>query len=108
MGHLQPLKNDLKRQQKYHTMKKSFLCTDCNKTFSSKITFLLHTRIHVERKPQLCSDRMKPFNYVGSQQRLEEDQSTYTCNHCYKSFARKLCLTLHMKNTYAGKTLPMY
>ena len=97
MGHLQPLKNDLKRQQKYHTMKKSFQCTDCNKTFSSKITFLLHTRIHVERKPQLCSDRMKPFNYAGSQQRLEEDQSTYTCNHCYKSFARKGSLTLHMK-----------
>ena len=91
------LKTNTKKHHKIPFTDNFYQCSTCNKTCPSKIALMMHRRLHSEMNYQEYNIHPKPLKYTGTRQKVAEDLSPYTCNQCYKSFARKGSLAIHMK-----------
>ncbi|WBA82859.1 C2H2-type zinc finger protein [Endozoicomonas sp. GU-1] len=89
-----------------HTVKKSFQCNVCEKSFNRKHNLEEHIRTHTGVMPFKCNVCEKSFN---RKQNLEVHIRTHTgvkpfkCNVCEKSFRYFSGLTIHTLRIHTGE-----
>ncbi|XP_045771379.1 oocyte zinc finger protein XlCOF6.1-like isoform X2 [Maniola jurtina] len=80
-----------------------FKCEDCNKSYTSRTSYIEHQRMHSGERPFVCSYCSKSFT---SKKRLTEHHRIHTgekphkCSVCEHSFAQRGTLNRHMKVHY--------
>ncbi|XP_046407855.1 zinc finger protein 558-like [Ischnura elegans] len=83
-----------------HTAKKSYFCSECEKSFSRKSTLVSHIRTHAKEKPYSCNECDKSFSVKSnlvSHIRTHTKSKPYSCSECKKSFHKKGDLVRHMR-----------
>lgn len=80
--------------------KKSYLCSTCGKSFTTKHSLAEHTNAHTGVKPHVCEHCGKSFSYESA---LRDHRYTHTdakhfwCSHCQKGFSQRSGLKMHMR-----------
>ncbi|XP_059154133.1 zinc finger and BTB domain-containing protein 24-like [Physella acuta] len=80
--------------------KKSYLCSTCGKSFTTKHSLAEHTNAHTGVKPHICEHCGKSFSYESA---LRDHRYTHTdakhfwCTHCQKGFSQRSGLKMHMR-----------
>ncbi|KAH9487515.1 hypothetical protein Btru_073836 [Bulinus truncatus] len=80
--------------------KKSYLCSTCGKSFTTKHSLAEHTNAHTGVKPHICEHCGKSFSYESA---LRDHRYTHTdakhfwCHHCQKGFSQRSGLKMHMR-----------
>ncbi|XP_013003693.1 zinc finger protein 717-like [Cavia porcellus] len=81
-----------------HTGEKSCECSECEKTFITKLDLIIHQKKHSGKKPYACNQCEKSFSYKSDlivHERMHTGEKPYACNKCGKTFSRKSTLTIH-------------
>ncbi|XP_063291947.1 zinc finger protein 624-like [Pelobates fuscus] len=84
--------------------KKSYLCSDCGKSFLCKSSVGRHKKIH-QRESYKCLDCDQSFpgmSYLLVHKRTHMYERPYTCDHCQKSYRYRSSLYKH-KKTHTGE-----
>ncbi|XP_075422765.1 uncharacterized protein LOC142463838 [Ascaphus truei] len=87
-------------QQIIHTEKKSYMCSECGKSFIQKSNLVTHQRIHTGVRPYSCSECEKSFSCKATlvrHQIIHTGVKPYNCSQCEKSFRQKSCLVAHQR-----------
>ncbi|XP_005106982.1 uncharacterized protein LOC101859265 [Aplysia californica] len=80
--------------------KKSYLCSVCGKSFTTKHSLKEHSDAHTGVKPHVCEICGKSFSYESA---LRDHRFTHTdskqfwCQHCEKGFSQRSGLKMHMR-----------
>ncbi|KAF6080142.1 hypothetical protein HJG60_020800 [Phyllostomus discolor] len=85
--------------------KKTYKCTHCSKTFSSKSSLWKHQRNHSLEKPYVCGECGKAFSRkdrIILHQRTHTGEKPFVCRDCGKAFSRKSALDVHQR-THTGE-----
>ncbi|XP_077374933.1 uncharacterized protein LOC144017350 isoform X1 [Festucalex cinctus] len=94
-----------KGDRTYHTGKKKWKCSQCNKSFGVKINLKRHMVIHTGEKPFACSVCGKRFSqkaHLTSHFRTHTGEKPFACSFCGKRFSRSECLITHTR-THTGE-----
>ncbi|XP_073404005.1 uncharacterized protein [Dendrobates tinctorius] len=97
------------------TAKKPFSSAECEKSFSTKMSFVTHPkmdievvrqkRVHTRMEPSSCSECGKYFaskSKLVIHQRTHTGEKPYSCTECGKCFASKSKLATHQR-THTGE-----
>jgi len=79
---------------------KLYLCTVCDKQFSSSCYLIVHRRLHTGEKPYqcpMCDKRFARKSHVTLHQRTHSGEKPYPCTVCDKRFARRENLRDHLR-----------
>ncbi|CAG9840424.1 unnamed protein product [Diabrotica balteata] len=85
--------------------KKSFLCSDCGRSYSSIGPLTQHMKIHREAQ-YVCSSCDKKFtkkSYLTAHLRTHTGEKPHKCHLCEKSFAQRSPLTVHLRRQHTGE-----
>lgn len=93
------------RNLKFHTKQlhsniKSFVCSICGKSVSSKNCLMTHLKMHTGVKDFSCDVCNKSFaskDYLMVHKRLHTGDKPFACNICGKRFTQKTPLTVHIR-----------
>ncbi|NWQ90327.1 ZN501 protein, partial [Burhinus bistriatus] len=77
--------------------KRSFLCTECGKSFNPSAPLLHHQRIHSGERPYPC---LKGFD--TPEELIPRDKRSFLCTECGKSFNPSAPL-LHHQRIHSGE-----
>ncbi|KAJ8283220.1 hypothetical protein COCON_G00020700 [Conger conger] len=83
-----------------HTGEMLYKCTQCEKSFDTKLDLNQHLKTHKGKKPYKCTECGKFFSQVGhliSHQRIHTGERPYLCTECGKSFSQIPHLTRHQR-----------
>ncbi|XP_073538197.1 uncharacterized protein [Phyllobates terribilis] len=86
------------------TANKPFSIVECEKSFSLKMSFVTHPKIHIEEKTFPSSECGKYFNpklELVRQKRVQGTEKPYSCSECGKCFVSKSKLAAHQR-THTG------
>ena len=93
-----------------HSNKKSFVCKECKKEFTTAWGLKLHGRLHTGMKPYKCSKCGKSFTqsfHLQQHKRVHSEEKPYKCKHCDKLFTQSSNMKQHIKvlhlNVYPHK-----
>ncbi|KAK6168368.1 hypothetical protein SNE40_020919 [Patella caerulea] len=80
--------------------KKSFLCSRCGKSFTTKHSLQEHSNAHIGLKPHICDICGKGFNYESAlrdHKYTHTESRKFTCSICNKHFCQRSSLKMHMR-----------
>ncbi|MBO9492854.1 C2H2-type zinc finger protein [Thalassotalea sp. G20_0] len=84
-----------------HTVKKSFQCNVCEKSFNRKQTLEAHIRIHTGVKPFKCNVCEKSFRYFNGLTihtlRVHTGEKPFKCEFCDRRFVQRCELKNHIR-----------
>ncbi|XP_077109762.1 gastrula zinc finger protein XlCGF66.1-like [Ranitomeya variabilis] len=88
------------RNEKSHTVGKTFQCPKCGKCFGDQSSLVLHQKIHIRKKRFSCSECGKCFiqtSDLANHQRIHTGEKPYSCPECGRSFSQKTHLNRHLR-----------
>ncbi|XP_044132374.1 gastrula zinc finger protein XlCGF57.1-like [Bufo gargarizans] len=88
-----------------HLVEKQYLCSECDKCFTSKSHLVIHQRIHTGGKRFLCSECGKCVNLnstLAEDERIVIRVKRFPCSVCGKCFTSKSQLVKH-ERTHTGE-----
>ncbi|KAF3706862.1 Gastrula zinc finger protein XlCGF57.1 [Channa argus] len=83
-----------------NSVKKSFSCADCGKTFASKGNLKTHMTCHTGEKPfvcPMCGKRFRQNSNMVTHVRIHTAERPFTCTICKASFTQRGTLHQHMR-----------
>ncbi|XP_016393536.1 oocyte zinc finger protein XlCOF6-like, partial [Sinocyclocheilus rhinocerous] len=98
----QTKQKDLKKRAK-----KSFTCTQCGKSLTSKYKFDVHIRVHTGDKPFTCDQCGKSFTQSSSLKKhmhIHTGEKPYKCSYCDERFSQSGYLKPH-ERIHTGEKL---
>ena len=93
-------------QFEVRTKQKTYGCSLCTKSFSSKQDLKIHMRVHTGEKPYSCSQCTRSFSVLGNLNahlKVHTGEKPYTCEQCSKSFSQAVGLRRHLKELHSGE-----
>lgn len=84
---------------------KSFICYNCNKSFTSKIGLRIHVKLHTKQRAYKCNICDKTYTLLGSlnsHKRKHPEYHRFKCKICSKTFALAALLKTHL-NKHAAE-----
>ncbi|XP_068112203.1 oocyte zinc finger protein XlCOF7.1-like isoform X2 [Hyperolius riggenbachi] len=79
---------------------KPFLCTKCGKSFSSKMVYMAHQRVHTGDQSFSCAECSMTFSnksILETHRSIHTGDRPFSCLECGKCFAMKANLVKHLK-----------
>ncbi|KAM4051787.1 uncharacterized protein ACNLHF_025848 isoform 2-T2 [Anomaloglossus baeobatrachus] len=92
------------QQQRAHTEKKPYPCSECQKCFLFKSQLDVHLRTHTREKQYLCNQCGKCFTEKSAliSHEIIHKGKPFSCSECGKCFSYKSHLVVHL-NTHMGE-----
>ncbi|XP_074468526.1 uncharacterized protein LOC141753824 [Sebastes fasciatus] len=78
----------------YNAAQKSFSCSECCKTFSSKDHLLTHMKCHI---CQFCGKKFTKSSNLTTHLRVHTGEKPFSCSVCNTSFSLRCTLVNHMR-----------
>nr|XP_033808295.1 gastrula zinc finger protein XlCGF26.1-like isoform X2 [Geotrypetes seraphini] len=85
----------------------AFFCTECERGFSTKSSFITHKQMHTGKKLFVCTDCEKTFlklSNLAAHKRVHIGGKPFKCTDCEKCFASSSWLKMH-KRFHTGEKL---
>ncbi|XP_056155563.1 myoneurin-like isoform X2 [Lampris incognitus] len=89
-------------------VKKTTVCSECNKVFTEASSLRRHMKIHRGLKPFkciFCSKTFRQGTQLKTHLRIHTGEKPFSCTHCEKCFAQKCQLVAHCR-MYHGEEKP--
>ncbi|XP_061469473.1 uncharacterized protein LOC133378875 [Rhineura floridana] len=86
--------------ERTHAGGKTYICSECGKSFGWRTNLIKHKRIHTGEKPYKCSNCGKSFNAKSTlikHERSHTGEKPYGCTECGKAFGEKGILVKHLR-----------
>lgn len=84
---------------------RQFPCKECGKTFGSRSSQQIHTRIHTGERPYGCRFCWKAFADGGTlrkHERIHTGEKPYACPVCPRAFNQRVVLREHIRSHHSG------
>lgn len=93
------LLSDLVEHESTHD-ERQYICDECQQTFGSEYTFMLHVdRVH-KLRPFTCDECGKSFTQTSGlfiHKKLHTGERKYACEHCQRTFTQQQQLMYHVR-----------
>uniref|UniRef100_A0A8B9MLX1 C2H2-type domain-containing protein n=1 Tax=Accipiter nisus TaxID=211598 RepID=A0A8B9MLX1_9AVES len=90
-------RGSLASQQQSQGRGKSYICSDCGKSFVCHSWLVRHQMTHTGERPYKCSENFGRHADLVRHQRTHTGERPYKCTECEKSFMEKPRLTNHLR-----------
>ncbi|XP_075470211.1 uncharacterized protein LOC142502724 isoform X2 [Ascaphus truei] len=90
----------LVNNMKIHRAVKSYICTECGKSFTQNASLVIHQRTHTGERPHACRECGKSFissAYLVMHKRIHTGERPYVCKECGKRFINSSNLIIHRR-----------
>ncbi|XP_053151198.1 zinc finger protein with KRAB and SCAN domains 8-like isoform X2 [Hemicordylus capensis] len=101
--------SSLHTPQRIQTDKKTYQCSECEKSFCWISDLIYHQRIHTGNKPYQCLVCSKSYSQQGqlkSHQKMHTGEKSYQCRECGKNFSFSSQLICHQRIHTGEKPYP--
>nr|XP_025045427.1 zinc finger protein 436-like isoform X5 [Pelodiscus sinensis] len=87
-------------QQKSHTVRRNYICSECGKNFSRRSNLNKHRKLHTRERPYECCECGKSFSWHSkliTHERIHTGEKPYECYECGKKFVESTTLRKHLR-----------
>ena len=97
----------IKHIERKHLGRRSYACSQCNKSYLRKRVLTIHRRSHTGERPyscQACGWAFSSYSGLAVHKSTHLEVRPFKCTQCDKSFVKFHELSMHVKRKHSNKT----